>query len=73
MSVTAYPRLRSDKARLERLTAELERWEHNLRACYRDEHPGDEHAFTFGEARRWKLDAELDFINSVRDAIDHRR
>lgn len=65
MSVTQYSKLRSDKARIERLAEELARWETNLRS-----HPLREgRTMTFAEAQEWKRDAQLDMIADLKDMI----
>lgn len=68
MSVEQYPKLRSDKARLDRLADRLDGWEANLLAAHKDKRP-EGRTFTFDEAHGWKLDAELDLIAEIRDMI----
>lgn len=66
MSVTQYPKLRSDKARIDRLTEALSRWEANLQSTPRATDGPD---LTFAEAQRWAHDAQLDLINEIQEMI----
>lgn len=66
MSVTQYPKLRSDKARIDRLTEALAQWEANLRSFpVLDSNT----TFTFAEAQDWAHGTQLDMIAEIQTMI----